>query len=75
MQTQYPKCISPCGKLNLEPLTPDERFYHHERIAIMCENGPVTDEAKKQGVKDVLRFRKKVLRSSANLGPILEGVK
>ena len=65
----YPKCISPCGKLNLEPLTSDERYYHEERIAIMCETGPVTDEAKKQGVKDVLRFRKQ----AANLGPILEG--
>lgn len=52
------KAISPCGKLNLEPLTPDERYYFEERIAIMCEQGPVTDEAKKQGVKDVLRYRK-----------------
>lgn len=52
------KCISPCGKLNLEPLTVDERYYHEERIAIMCEQGPVTEEAKKQSVLDVLRFRR-----------------
>lgn len=57
MNTKYPLCITPCKKLNLEPLTEDERYYHHERIAIMCDLGPVTEEAQRQGVRDVVRFR------------------
>lgn len=54
---KYPKCISPCKKLNMEPLSDDERYYFHERIAIMCGDGEVTDDAIKQGVRDVVRFR------------------